>query len=320
MSEAMPPAAVAQPRRIGLIGVPMEDGARRPGCIMGADALRTAGIEAELAALGHAVEDRGTLRPDLPPPSSKNGAGGLHNPGRVALWTGTIAEAALAACGRCVPVFLGGDHALSLGSVTGHAAQARAAGRRLFVLWLDAHADFHTPETTESGNLHGTPLAYACGMPGFEIVPGPATGTVDPGDVCALGLRSVDGPERALLAARGVEVHDMRAIDEHGIARCLRGFLDRVEAADGLLHVSLDVDFLDPGIAPAVGTTVPGGATFREAHLAMEMLHDTGRVAALDLVELNPFLDDRGRTARLMVDLTASLFGRRIMDRPTGSF
>jgi len=135
-----------------------------------------------------------------------------------------------------------------------------------------------------------------------------------------LGIRSVDPAEREGLRAAGVTVHDMRAIDEHGIAAPLRTFLARVEAEDGLLHVSFDVDFLDPGIAPAVGTTVPGGATFREAHLVMEMLHDSGRVTSLDLVELNPFLDERGRTATLMVDLVASLLGRRIMDRPTRSF
>jgi arginase len=135
-----------------------------------------------------------------------------------------------------------------------------------------------------------------------------------------MGIRSVDPAERKALAETGVLVHDMRAIDEHGVASLLSRFLREVEAADGLLHVSLDVDFLDPDIAPGVGTTVPGGATFREAHLVMEMLHDSGLVSSLDLVELNPFMDERGRTARLMVDLAASLMGRRVLDRPTRSF
>jgi len=143
---------------------------------------------------------------------------------------------------------------------------------------------------------------------------------VRPENVCMIGLRSVDPAERIALAAAGVTVHDMRAVDEEGLATLLRAFLKRVANANGILHVSLDVDFLDPGIAPGVGTTVPGGATFREAHLAMEMLHDSGLVGSLDLVELNPFLDERGRTAHLMVDLAASLMGRRIFDRPTRSF
>ncbi|MEO1017010.1 MAG: arginase family protein, partial [Pseudomonadota bacterium] len=149
-------------------------------------------------------------------------------------------------------------------------------------------------------------------MPGFA--------PLDPRRVCIMGLRSVDQRERDLVASQGVLVHDMRAIDELGIHRLLGPFLEKVKAHYGLLHVSLDVDFLEPEIAPAVGTTVPGGATFREAHLAMELLHDSGLVTSLDIVELNPFLDDRGRTARLMVDLVTSLFGRRVMDRPTRSY
>ncbi len=204
--------------------------------------------------------------------------------------------------------------------VAGVARRAHDLGRPLFVLWLDAHTDFHNLETTTSGNLHGVPLAYVSGQQGFEGYFPDLPVVVAPFRICALGVRSVDRSERAALQAAGVTVHDMRAIDEHGFAALLRQFLDRVAAENGLLHVSLDVDFLDPSIAPAVGTTVPGGATFREAHLVMEMLHDSGLVTSLDLVELNPFLDDRGRTATLLVDLTASLMGRRIMDRPTRSY
>ena len=158
-------------------------------------------------------------------------------------------------------------------------------------------------------NLGSNPLLYE-----------PLTVPIEPGNVCIMGLRSVDQAERNFVSSRGIEICDMRLIDEHGIAKLLIPFLSRVSSAGGLLHVSLDVDFLDPEIAPAVGTTVPGGATYREAHLVMEILHDSGLVSSLDLVELNPFLDDRGRTARLMVDLAASLFGRRVIDRPTRSF
>ena len=193
-------------------------------------------------------------------------------------------------------------------------------GKPLFVLWLDAHSDFHTPDTTDSGNLHGTPVAYYTGQKGFGGYFPKLEVAVDPAKICMMGLRSVDIPEGARLLENKIIVNDMRAIDEHGIARLLTKFLEQVVAADGWLHVSLDVDFLDPEIAPAVGTTVPGGANFREAHLIMEMLHETGLVRSLDLVELNPFLDHRGRTTKLLVELTASLFGRKVIDRMTRSY
>ena len=184
------------------------------------------------------------------------------------------------------------------------------------MLWLDAHPDFHSLDSTASGNLHGVGVAYAAGRPGFGAHMPPNPHPVRPENICMMGLRSVDPPERAALREAGVAVHDMRAIDEHGLVRPLRAFLDRVARAGGRLHVSLDVDFLDPTIAPAVGTTVPGGATFREAHLIMEIVHDSGLARSLDLVELNPFLDERGRTALLLVDLAASLLGRSVLDRP----
>lgn len=307
--------------RIVLLGAPVEEGSGRRGCLMGPDAYRTAGIVEELEALGFEVEDRGNaVRAAALDAVSDVGA--LRELQKVAGWTRALFAASRElARGPAFPIYLGGDHALSLGTVAGHAAVAEENGRPLYVLWLDAHADFNTFETTESGNLHGTPLAFVCGQPGFEPLLGrPIPATVDPRNVCALGLRSVDPKERALVRAAGIEAYDMRAIDEKGISALLDPFLARVAEANGLLHVSLDVDFIEPGIAPAVGTTVPGGATFREAHLVMEMLHDSGLVSSLDLVELNPFLDDRGKTARLMVDLTASLFGRQILDRPTRSY
>ena len=200
--------------------------------------------------------------------------------------------------------------------MAGHAA---SKGRPQFVLWLDAHSDFHTAETTTSGNLHGTPLAYATGRKGFPGFP-KVTAPVPEENICIIGLRSVDPAERAMLQDSGIHYHDMREIDETGIATPLSAFLSRVEAADGALHVSLDVDFLDPSIAPAVGTTVPGGATIREGHLAMELICDSGRMTSMDMVELNPFLDERGRTAQAMVDLAASALGRRVFDRPTRSY
>jgi len=309
------------PQDIVLIGAPIEAGAGRRGCLMGPDAYRTAGLAENLQALGHRVQDLGNLvpetDPDARPPNTV-----VRNFAEVSGWTKVLHDCARQLGSEAAfPIYMGGDHALALGTVTGQAASAAAKGRPLFVLWLDAHSDFHTFSTTESGNLHGTPLAYACGLPGFDDLLGrPLEHLVDPENVEIMGVRSIDARERELLVAHGVGVSDMRMIDEEGVAVLLKPFLKRVAEANGLLHVSLDVDFLDPGIAPAVGTTVPGGATFREAHLVMEMLHDSGLASSLDLVELNPFLDERGRTARLMVELTASLFGRRVFDRPTRSF
>lgn len=300
-----------------LIGAPVDSGKRNRGCLMGPDAFRTAGLVEALTDLGHTVEDWGNLsaaESATPAPRPV-----LHAYAQTIGWTETLAQAAKRALSSGVPVFLGGDHSLSLGSVLGAAEHARAQNRPLFVLWLDAHSDFHTPQTTASGNMHGTPLAYVTGRSGFDGFPA-VTHPVPEDNVCIIGLRSVDGPEREMLQSSNVLRHDMREIDEHGIVKPLNAFLDRVAAANGMLHVSLDVDFLDPSVAPAVGTTVPGGATVREAHLVMEMLCDSDLMTSLDLVELNPFLDERGRTAQLMVDLAASALGRRVFDRPTRAY
>ncbi|TFL20168.1 arginase [Jannaschia formosa] len=299
--------------QIDLIGVPMQCGAGRRGCVMGPDALRTAGLDRALIALGHDVRDRGNLSA-TPRETGPAANPAIHDLAEAAGWVAALQSVEVAR--DRLPIFLGGDHLMAAGTVP---AMAARAGRPLFVLWLDAHSDIHTLESTDSGNLHGTPVSYFTGRSEFTpYFPAPAA-TVDPANICMIGLRSVDGYERSALNETGIETADMRHVDEHGIAAPLRAFLDRVAAADGALHVSLDVDFLDPAIAPAVGTTVPGGATFREAHLAMELLHDSGLVTSLDLAELNPFLDDRGRTATLMVDLVSSLFGKTVLDRPTRS-
>ena len=305
--------------RISLVGAPIDSGQRRRGCLMGPAAYRVAGIERVLNELGHAVADLGDVAlTDLPQAECPNPA--VDQLPETLAWTAALRErvAGVLADGG-LPVVLGGDHSLALGSVAGAAEHAARAGRPLFLLWLDAHSDFHTPLTTQSGNLHGTPVAYIAGRAGFEAFP-PFPAPVPQDNICMFGIRSVDEAELAALRETDIVVNDMRVLDERGIVAPLRAFLDRVRAADGLLHVSLDVDFLDPSIAPAVGTTVPGGTTFREAHLVCEMLHESGLMTSLDLVELNPFLDDRGRTARLMVDLAGSLFGRRVLDRPTRSF
>ncbi|MEM9785866.1 MAG: arginase [Pseudomonadota bacterium] len=300
-----------------LIGAPVDCGKRRRGCLMGPDAYRTAGLAEALTALGHTVEDIGNLAPaSVTVSEPKNPL--VHALAENVGWTQTLIAAAQDAAPKGMPIFMGGDHALAAGSVAGMAAHAAVENRPFFALWLDAHSDIHTPETTDTGNLHGTPVGYVTGRDGFDAYP-PLPARVDPANICMIGLRSVDEAERKVLDGGDVMLVDMRRIDEEGIIAPLQTFLEKVDDVNGMLHVSLDVDFLDPAIAPAVGTTVPGGATVREGHLVMEILSDSGLVTSLDLVELNPFLDDRGKTANLMVDLTASLMGRRVFDRPTRS-
>lgn len=301
-----------------LIGAPVDEGQARPGCLMDPAAFRVAGLARSLTDLGAAVRDAGDVAPaPVRPATCRNPA--VHHLSETVAWTEALSAAAEAAIGEGFPIFLGGDHSLSLGSVAGIAAHAASIGRPLFVLWLDAHSDHHTPLTTQSGNLHGTPLAYITGQSGFDAFP-PFPVPVPHARVCLYGIRSVDPAEHAALLETDATICDMRVLDERGIVAPLREFLAAVQTANGLLHVSLDVDFLDPSIAPAVGTTVPGGTTFREAHLVCELLHESGLVSSLDLVELNPFLDDRGRTAKLMVELVGSLMGRKVFDRPTRSF
>ncbi|WP_309663790.1 arginase [Tabrizicola sp.] len=301
-----------------LIGAPVDSGQKRPGCLMGPAAYRVAGLAAAIRDLGHGLEDWGDLAlPEVAPIAHPNPA--VHSLAETLAWTEMLMDRvddALSDGG--FPIILGGDHSLALGSAAGAAAYAEREGRPLYLIWLDAHSDFHTPMTSTSGNLHGTPLAYIAGREGFDAFP-PFPAPVRSDRICMYGIRSVDAAEHAALLQHDVAINDMRVLDERGIVAPLREFLDRVKADGGMLHVSLDVDFLDPSIAPAVGTTVPGGATFREAHLVMELLHESGLVTSLDLVELNPFLDDRGMTARLMVDLVGSLMGKKVFDRPTRS-
>jgi arginase len=285
---------------------------------MGPAAYRVAGIAHEISAEGHGVEDWGDLAlPELRAVTCPNPV--VHDLPETVGWAEILMDRvddALSQGG--FPIIMGGDHSLALGSAAGAAAFAARVDRPLFLLWLDAHSDFHTPLTTTTGNLHGTPLAYIAGREGFDAFP-PFPLAIPAHRICMFGIRSVDPAEHAAMQERDIFINDMRVIDERGLVAPLREFLDRVRSEGGMLHVSLDVDFLDPAIAPAVGTTVPGGATFREAHLVMELLHESGLVTSLDLVELNPFLDDRGMTARLMVDLVGSLMGKKVFDRPTRS-
>jgi arginase len=311
------PAGVGPKERrqaIAVLGAPVEAGAGVRGAAMGPAMLRTAGIVEMLRDLGHDVEDRGDLAPPPPPADALAPEGKTHRFADVAAWARLLAREtyAVARSGR-TPIVLGGDHSIAMGSIGGVARHAAEVERELFVLWLDAHSDFNTPLTSPSGNMHGMSLAMLCQEPGLEGVFGNEPhGFVDPARLHLFGIRSIDTGERRLLQNRGVDVVDMRRLDEDGFAVSIRRIIEEVKDRNGLLHVSLDVDFLDPAIAPGVGTAVPGGATSREAHLVMELLYESGLSPSLDLVELNPFLDERGKSALLLVDLTASLFGRYV--------
>lgn len=306
--------AAATSRKISLIGVPTDIGAADRGASMGPEALRVAGIAEALQARGLEVEDRGNLsgpvNPWLPPDN-----GYRHLDGVVA-WN----RATMEAIGKILedgrfPIMLGGDHCLGLGSITAVANHCRKVGKKLRVLWLDAHTDFNTNDLTPSGNIHGMPVACLCGMgpKGLTELGGSAP-AIDPSVMRYIGIRSVDEGEKRLVHEAGLKVFDMRHIDEHGMRRTVEEALEGLDE-DTHLHVSFDVDYLDPGIAPGVGTTVAGGPTYREAQLGMEMIHDSGRLGSLDIVEMNPAFDDHNRTARVAVELVESLFGKSTLVR-----
>lgn len=299
---------------ISLIGAPTDIGAGSRGASMGPEALRVAGIRRALEARGLEVADRGNLGGPLNPWQPPRN--GYRHLAEVVAWNRAVLEAELAelAAGR-LPILLGGDHCLAIGSISAVARHCRERGRRLRVLWLDAHADFNTAEITPSGNIHGMPAACLCGHGPRELteLAGPAPAL--PADaVRQIGIRSVDPKEKKLVHDVGLEIFDMRYIDEVGMRRVMEEALAGLDD-DSHLHVSFDVDFLDPTIAPAVCTTVPGGPGYREAQLCMEMIADTGRAGSLDIMELNPALDEHNRTAELVVDLVESLFGKSTLMR-----
>jgi arginase len=281
---------------------------------MGPEALRVAGLPQALAARGLDVVDRGNLAGPLNPWQPPHD--GYRHFAEVVTWNRAVLEAETAEleAGR-VPIMLGGDHCLAIGSHSAVARYCRAHGRKLRVLWLDAHADFNTAEITPSGNIHGMPVACLCGFGPRELTEMSGVAPALAADaVRQIGIRSVDPNEKKLVHDAGLEIFDMRYIDEHGMRRVVDQALDDLDD-DTHLHVSFDVDFLDPSIAPAVGTTVPGGPSYREAQLCMEMIADTGLAASLDIMELNPALDEHNRTAELVVDLVESLFGKSTLMR-----
>jgi arginase len=299
---------------IALIGAPTDVGAGARGASMGPEALRVAQLQIVLEAQGLAVIDRGNL--NGPPNPWQPPDGGYRHLREVAAWNRMVHAAVLAelAAGH-LPVLLGGDHSLAIGSISAAAKHCRETGRQLRVLWFDAHADFNTNVLTPSGNVHGMPVACLCGHGPSELVSiGGRVPAIDPAQLRQIGIRSVDAGEKRFVHEVGVEVFDMRYIDEMGMRHTLEQALLGVDD-DTHIHVSLDVDFLDPVIAPGVGTTVSGGPTYREAQLCMEMVADTGRLASLDIAELNPAFDIRNRTAEVAVDLIGSLFGKSTLMR-----
>nr|MBL8411476.1 arginase [Dechloromonas sp.] len=301
-------------RPVSIIGVPSDVGASVIGARMGPEALRVAGIVQAVARYGCSVRDCGDLRGPVNPDAPA--VGGYRHLPEVVAWNQAVFEAIYdeLRAGR-LPLMMGGDHSLAIGSVSAVARYCRERGRKLRILWFDAHADFNTSAITPSGNLHGMPAACLCGFgPPALVELGGAVPAIKAGELRQIGIRSVDEGEKRFLVEQGIEVFDMRYIDEIGMRHTLELALAGVDA-ETHLHVSLDVDFLDPEIAPGVATTVRGGPTYREAQLCMEMIADTGRLASLDIVELNPALDHRNMTAQLAVDLVESLFGKSTLLR-----
>ena len=301
-----------------LIGAPTDIGASDRGASMGPEALRVAGLREALRNRGLEVVERGNLTgPGNPwqPPSE-----GYRHLAQVADWNRLIYEAIRAELGaKRLPVLLGGDHCLAIGSISAVARHCRDTKKKLRVLWLDAHADFNTSQLSPSGNIHGMPVACLCGFgPGELTSIGGRTPALRPAWIREIGIRSVDAGEKRFVHDHHLEVFDMRHIDEVGVRQTMESALEGVDA-DTHLHVSFDVDFLDPEIAPGVGTTVPGGPTYREAQLCMEMIADTGLMRSLDIMELNPAMDIHNKTAKLAVDLVESLFGKStLVRRKTG--
>ncbi|HEX3844614.1 MAG TPA: arginase [Steroidobacteraceae bacterium] len=302
------------PGTVSLIGAPTDVGAAELGASMGPEAMRVAGIHRALEERGLQVLDRGNLAG--PPNPRQPPSGGYRNLQAVVEWNRLIHEAVYEDLrAERLPVMLGGDHSLAMGSISAVARHCQESGRKLRVLWLDAHADFNTGELSPSGNLHGMPLACLCGFgPKALVELGGPTPSLHPQWIRQIGVRSVDEGEKRFFHELAVEVFDMRYIDEMGMRQTMEQALTGLDR-DTHLHVSFDVDFLDPEIAPGVGTVVPGGPTYREAQLCMEMIADTRRVGSLDVVELNPALDVRNATAVLAVSLLESLFGKSTLVR-----
>lgn len=296
---------------ISMLGIPMDLGAGRRGVDMGPSALRNAHLARHLRELGHTVTDLGDVAVALPETLDKHAQSGLVflDPIRQACLSAAERVAALSA--DIFPLTLGGDHSVSMGTVAGNARRAAAAGQRLGLIWVDAHTDYNTPESSPSGNIHGMPVAHLTGRGDAGLIGLAGSPTVRPEDIVMIGIRSVDPRERELLREAGIKAYTMKDVDQLGITRIHEETQERLSGTR--LHVSFDADALDPALCPGVGTPVPGGLTYREGHLLMELLSESGQVASMDIVEVNPVLDTRNQTAEVMVGMAASLLGQRII-------
>ncbi|CAN5856020.1 arginase [soil metagenome] len=299
---------------IHLLGVPMDLGSGRRGVDMGPSAIRIAGLADRLTKLGHKVVAEGAV--------------GIRNMGALrvgdvrARYLAEIARASRLVCTKVerilakghFPLVLGGDHSISVGTVSAIAAAARREGKKVGLLWVDAHGDINTPETSPSGNIHGMPVAALLGEGPDELTSiGGAGPKVDPRNVAMVAIRSLDEGEKVRLKRYGVAVHIMSEVDRLGIEEVMKVALARVADGTDRVHVSFDLDAVDPTVAPGVGTPVKGGLNYREAHLLMEMLSDSGLMTSLEVVEANPILDDRNASAVFAVELVQSAFGKRIL-------
>ncbi|HUA99471.1 MAG TPA: arginase [Terracidiphilus sp.] len=308
--------AQAQPaRRIRILGVPLDMGASRRGVDMGPSAMRVAGLQARLEALGHQVTDGGNIRVEVAETRS-SGSRNAHYLAEISETCAHTANAVLETLEEgSTPLVLGGDHSLAAGSLSGVAEFYRRKGVKIGLLWMDAHTDINTPETSPSGNVHGMPLAALLGLGPeplstlFGYAP-----KVAPGNTVLIGIRDIDAAERENLRRAGLtEIYTMRDIDERGMRTVMEDALRAAGSGTAGYHVSLDMDWIDPEDAPGVGTPVRGGATYREAHLAMEILADHGRLLSFEIVEVNPVIDEHNRTADLAVELACSAFGKKII-------
>jgi arginase len=305
-------ARVSTPRTVRIIGVPLDLGQSRRGVDMGPSALRIANLVERLQTLGHKVDDVGNLIVSQREQLASCGPESL--PAIAAVCQELARVAADAVRVGVTPLVLGGDHSLAMGSAAGVATALAERREQLGVIWLDAHGDINTPESSTSGNVHGMPVAHLVGWGDPRLsaiaVPPPA---VRPEHLVMVGLRDLDPPERRHIHELGIAAYTMREIDERGLKSVMADAIAIAGRGTGGIHVSCDPDWIDPADAPGVGTPVRGGATFREAHLALEMVADSGRLISMDMVEINPVLDERNRTATLAVDLIVSAFGARIL-------
>ncbi len=297
---------------LSILGIPMDLGAGRRGVDMGPSALRNAHLTRALRDLGHSVTDLGDVRVALPESVDKLEEGGM-------VFLESILDACQGTRDRLAalpegtfPLTIGGDHSVSMGTVTGNALRGTPGGARMGLIWVDAHTDYNTPGSSPSGNIHGMPVAHLTGL-GDPRLTGLGGGWhMRPEDIVMIGIRSVDPHERDLLREAGIKAYTMKDVDQLGITRIHEETLERLSGTERL-HVSFDADALDPSVCPGVGTPVPGGLTYREGHLLMELLSESGRVTSMDIVEVNPILDTRNQTAEVMVGMAASLLGQRIL-------